>query len=348
MRQLSTKIERLEGQVAEQLIEINRKREIITHLTAEGSMSAEDMIALENQRNELLQTVIGRDAAIAKAKDLLAAAERRADDVAAQLAEAGTRIETLFGERETLRMEIIARDTELDNLRDSVAAVRTTSTVGEVARVGLETEMSELRAGLAIERRKAEESIGRASDMESKHVAALAQLAARDSQIEGVRDDLAEAKAKIDQLSLRLVEAEAAGMSLMAIKEQRAELEVRVSQLEAQNEKLQADLSAASAPVVAKASDTDTEMLRGKLIEIGAAVARLAKPATVPSLVTDLSVVKTDVPITKTELSTVEAVPAVQILPPVKEDAATAQDETATPISLAERIRALQHAGGGL
>lgn len=346
VRQLATKIERLEGQVAEQLIEINRKREIITHLTAEGSMSAEDMIALENHRNELLQTVVARDAAVAKAKDQLAAVERRADNVVAELAEAKSRIEAMVGDRETQRMEIIARDTELDNLRDSVAAVRTTSTVGEVARVGLETEMSELRAGLAIERRKAEEGIGRASDMEARHVAALAQLAARDSEIEGVRDALTDAKARIDQLSLRLVEAEAAGISMLAIKEDKAELEARVSQLEAQNEKLQTDL-ATTASAVAPASEPDTEMLRGKLIEIGAAVARLAKPPSVPSLVTDL-------PELKTELSPVADLPVVRDLsvaneaPAVNEDAAATQDEVAAPISLAERIRALQHAGGGL
>ncbi|MCX5496413.1 hypothetical protein OSH11_17030 [Kaistia dalseonensis] len=321
VRQMAVKIERLEEQVAEQLIEINRKREIITHLTAEGSMSAEDMIALEKQRDELLQTVVARDAAVAKAKDQFAQAERRVAEIEAKLTEAGETIEKMVAERETQRLEIVARDTELDNLRDAVAAVKTTSTVGAVARAGLETEMSEIRAGLAMERRKAEESIDRAADIEAKHVAALAQLAARDSEIEGVRDELQTARNRIDELSLRLVEAEATGMSILAIKEDKAEMEARLSQLEARNERLEAEAAERKA-AEATLSDAETALLRGKLIEIGAAVARLASPPSLPRLVTDASTSK-----------------GSDDEPPAGE---------ATTVSLAERIRALQHAGSGL
>jgi chromosome segregation ATPase len=309
VRRLDSQIQKLEAQRADHLIEINRKREIITHLTAEGSMSAEDMIALEQQRNQLLQTVTARDAALAKIEATLAVAQGRQAGIESELAEAKSRAEAMVAERETQRMEIIARDTELDNLRDSVAAVKTTSTVGEVAMAGLETGLSEMRASLAIERRKAEESAEAAAAIEVRRIEAMAELV-------GVREELSSARNKIDELSLRLVEAEAAGMGALAIQEDKAEMEAQLSHLETVNQKLEAELAATREAGRTAAGDADRDMLRGKLLEIGTAVAKLAASGSGPSLV--------------------PALPGPDR--PAAESGA---------INLAERIRALQHAETG-
>ena len=47
---LNHTIERLKAQVTEQFIDIDRKREVITHLTAQGSLSADDIVAHETRR----------------------------------------------------------------------------------------------------------------------------------------------------------------------------------------------------------------------------------------------------------------------------------------------------------
>lgn len=333
-RRLDVTIEKLENQVTEQLIDINRKREIISHLTAEGSMSAEDMIALEQERDRLRNEVAAQKDAIAEAAKAAGAQEKRMAALQQTLDEAQGKLDAIVSERETQRMEIVARDTELDNLRDSVAAVKTTTTVEEVARAGLETELSQLRTSLALEKRKLADTEALVAEAEARRVGTLAEIAARDAEIAGVRDDLAEARTKIEGLSLRLVEAEAAGMTLLAVEESKAELEARLAHMETVNARLETDLAELRA-ASAKASEEETALLRSKLIDIGAAVARLAAKGEASNLV---AIVPDEAAKPKPAQATDE--------PGANED--QAGDEPSAPISLAERIRALQHAGGGL
>lgn len=333
-RRLDVTIEKLENQVTEQLIDINRKREIISHLTAEGSLSAEDMIALEQERDRLRDEVAARKGEIAEAAKAAAAQERRLASLQEALDQTKGQLDAIVSERETQRMEIVARDTELDNLRDSVAAVKTTTTVEEVARAGLETELSQLRTSLTLEKRRVTDTEAQVAEAEARRVGALAEIAARDAEIAGVRDDLAEAKAKIESLSLRLVEAEAAGMTLLAVEESKSELEGRLAHMGTVNARLESDLAALRA-ASAKTSEEETALLRSKLIDIGAAVARLAAKGDSPNIV---ALVPDEAPKAK------PAEPAVE--PAANAD--DAADEPSAPISLAERIRALQHAGGGL
>jgi len=333
-RRLDVTIEKLENQVTEQLIDINRKREIISHLTAEGSMSAEDMIALEQERDRLRNEVAAQKDAIAEAAKAAGAQEKRMAALQQTLDEAQGKLDAIVSERETQRMEIVARDTELDNLRDSVAAVKTTTTVEEVARAGLETELSQLRTSLALEKRKLADTEALVAEAEARRVGTLAEIAARDAEIAGVRDDLAEARTKIEGLSLRLVEAEAAGMTLLAVEESKAELEARLAHMGTVNARLETDLAELRA-ASAKASEEETALLRSKLIDIGAAVARLAAKGEASNLVA----------IVPDEAAKPRPAQAADE-PGANED--QAGDEPSAPISLAERIRALQHAGGGL
>ncbi|MCX5516271.1 hypothetical protein C3941_17345 [Kaistia algarum] len=323
-RRLDSTIERLESQVTEQLIDINRKREIISHLTAEGSMSAEDMIALEKQRDDLLIQVAAQQRESGEAAKLRSSLEARIVEVEASLGEAKAAFDKLVSERETQRLEIVARDTELDNLRDSVAAVKTTSTVEEVARAGIDTEMSELRTSLTIERRKLAEADALVVATEAKHLAAFAEISARDEELARVRGETQAAKTRIEELSFRLVEAETAGMNLIAIEESKAELEARLSHLETVNRRLEAELAQAKTEA-ANANEDETTLLRAKLIDIGAAVARLSARTEGPTLV-----------------------PAIAEEPakPKLDDESGQGESTPAAISLAERIRALQHASG--
>ncbi|MFI5412071.1 hypothetical protein [Kaistia sp. UC242_56] len=307
-RTLNQTIERLKTQVTEQLIDINRKREVITHLTAQGTLSADDIVALEERRAALEVRVAEADLAVAAAATDRAEGEKRLQQMRLKLESAEESLEKITAEREEQRLEIIARDTELDNLRDALAAVKMSSTVDEVASAGFESELSTLRANLAIERRRVEAQSEREVESESTMRAAIAQLKQRET-------DLADAHAKIQDLSVRLVDAEAAEMSGMALRDQKMELEARILSLESRNAALLADLEGWKQRS-GTASAEESAVLREKLIEFGAAVARLASERNEgPGLVT--------------------------LLPPPPE-------ETPAPApGLAERIRALQHAGTG-
>lgn len=311
-RSLDQTIERLKAQVTEQVIDINRKREVITQLTAQGSLSAEDIVALETRRAELEARIGEAELTAATAATDRANSEKRLEIIREKLAAADEALQEITAEREEQRLEIIARDTELDNLRDALAAVKMTSTVDEVASAGVESELSTLRANLAIARRRGEEQSERETESEATLRGAIAELKQRET-------DLAEAHSRVQDLSLRLVEAETAEMGALALKDQKLELEQRIASLEAQNAKLEADIETLKQRT-GTVNPADTALLRGKLIEFGAAVARLANERSEgPSLVTMLP-------------------------PPPPEEAAT----TAPAPGLAERIRALQHAGTSL
>lgn len=307
VRTLNQTIERLKAQVTEQFIDINRKREVITHLTAQGSLSADDIVALETRRAELETRVAEADLALAAATAERATTERTLALTRETLAAAEEAVRQSASEREAQRLEIIARDTELDNLRDALAAMKMTSTVSTVESAGFESEMASLKANLAIQRRMAEEQSGRQSESEAAISAAVAELKKREA-------DLAEAHGRIEDLSVRLVEAEAAEMGAIAGKEERIALAGRITALETLNARLEAEIETLKQRT-GTANAEETELLRGKLIEFGAAVARLAaERGDGPSLVTELP-------------------------PPPPEEAPPAG-------GLAERIRALQHAGG--
>lgn len=307
IRSLNQTVERLKEQVTEQFIDINRKREVITHLTAQGSLSADDIVALETRRAELEVRMAEADRTVATATADRAETVQSLAAIRSNLAAAENAIRELSAEREAQRLEIIARDTEIDNLRDALAAVKMTSTVSAVESAGLESEMSELKANLAIQRRMTEEQSGRQSEREAAISATIAELKKRES-------DLNDAHARIEDLSLRLVEAETAEMGAIAMKDEKADLTRQMAALEKMNAQLEGDIAQLKQRA-GTASLEETALLRGKLIEFGAAVARMAaERGDGPSLVTELP-------------------------PPPEGPAAT---------GLAERIRALQHATGTL
>ncbi len=303
---LNQTIERLKAQVTEQFIDINRKREVITHLTAQGSLSADDIVALETRRAALEARVAESDLALAATTAERATTERALTMTRENLAAAEAAVQQSNAEREAQRLEIIARDTELDNLRDALAAMKMSSTVSTVESAGFESEMAALKANLAIQRRMSEEQSGRQGESEAAISAAVAELKKREA-------DLEVAHGRIEDLSVRLVEAEAAEMGAIAVKEERGALASRITALEELNARLEAEVATLKQRT-GTASAEETELLRGKLIEFGAAVARLAaERGDGPSLVTEL--------------------------PPPPEEPAPAG-------GLAERIRALQHASG--
>jgi chromosome segregation ATPase len=304
---LNQTIGRLKAQVTEQFIDINRKREVITHLTAQGSLSADDIVALETRRAELEARMAEADLALATTAAERATSEQSLATIRSNLAAAEDAIRDLASEREAQRLEIIARDTELDNLRDTLAAMKLTSTFSEVASADFESEMSALKANLAIQRRMSEEQSGRESETEATIRAAVAELKKREA-------DLNDAHARIEDLSVRLVEAETAEMGAIAIREEKADLARQIAALQTMNARLEADIVALK-QTQGGATAEETALLRGKLIEFGAAVARMAaERGNGPSLVTEL--------------------------PPPPEEPA--------PTGLADRIRALQHASGSL
>ncbi|MBZ9936590.1 hypothetical protein LB518_09810 [Mesorhizobium sp. BR1-1-16] len=317
LRQLESTVERLETRVAAREVELGQKREIITHLTSESSVSAQGLGVLETERDQLLTTLATRDRQLAEADDAHKAAEKRILDIEGRLDAARQQIEAVIAEREAQKLELVARETELGNLRDRIAVA--TGLAGDAGAVA--SEMAELRTALASERVRREAAMEEVRAAEAGRRAVDVEAKAGAVALSAVHEQLAEATSRIEALSTRLVEAEANSMSLAVLRDENTAMQARFAALEAANLRIEAS------------SDTpegETAALRRKLLEIGDAVARLAAPALPASNAAMAALPERS--------SIVSMLPAPAGLPSSDERSARAMG----PIGLAERIRALQ------
>jgi len=317
LRQLESTVERLEGRVAAREVELGQKREIITHLTSESSVSAQGLGVLETERDQLLTTLATRDRQLAEADEAHKAAEKRILDIEGRLDAARQQIEAVIAEREAQKLELVARGTELGNLRDRIAV--TTGLAGDAGAVA--SEMAELRTALASERVRREAAMEEVRAAEAERRAADVEAKAGAVALSAVREQLAEATSRIEALSTRLVEAEANSMSLAALRNENTAMQARFAALEAANLRIEAS---------SDTPEAETAALRRKLLEIGDAVARLAAP-TLPASNAAMAALP--------ERSSIVSMLPSPVGPPASDERPA---RAMGPIGLAERIRALQ------
>ncbi|SHG76760.1 hypothetical protein SAMN02745157_4788 [Kaistia soli DSM 19436] len=318
LRKLETTVERLETKLAAREVELGQKREIVTHLTSESSVSAQGLGVLETERDQLLTTLATRDRQLAEADEARKSAEKRIVEIEGRLDAARQQIEAVIAEREAQKLEFVARDTELGNLRGQIAAATRSAgddVVSEMAELRTALASEQVRREAAIEQVRAAEAGRRAMDVETK-AGAVAQSA--------LREQLAEATGRIEALSARLVEAEATSMGVAVLRDEKTALQARVAALEATHLRIEAS---------SEPSASDTAAMRRKLLEIGEAVARLAAPAALPA---------PSLPASEPIPALMEMSSIVSMLPAPAGVPGERSTGTIAPISLAERIRALQ------
>ncbi len=325
-RQFEQTIETLGERIAAREIELGQKQQIITHLTSESSLAAEGLGLVERQRALLQTSLATRDLQLAEADEGRKSAEKRLLELEGRLDAARQQLEIVVAEREAEREALALRDAEVALLRNQVATAA--KTAGQSGSLVL--EMAELRTALASEQMRSEAAQGAVRAAEAGRRAADVELQAGAVALSALREQLTEARSRIDTLSARLVEAEAGGMGAAALREENTALEAQIAALEAANMRL---TSAGSAMDAADGSAA----LRQKLIEIGEAVARLSAPSgpTIAALPapSDAGAVA----IEGGSIVPLLPAPATQDIPAERPAAAPA-----VPMGLAERIRALQ------
>lgn len=314
-RRLETTIEKLETRVAGREVELGEKRALIAHLAAEQSLASDGMGRLEKERGELLTTLAERERRLGEADEAGRTAEKRMQDMEARLDAARRQLEAVVAEREAQKLEVVARETELANLRDQIrAAGRQASEAGAAG-----AALAELRATLAGEQMRREAALGEIAAGAAARRALDAELKTANAAADALRAELAAAKDTIATLEARLAGAPAPALPTPAVApvgDDRSALLARIAALEA---------AARAAPRDGALPTPDNGPLRQSLLDIGAAVAKLARE---------------DAP---------RAIEAPALRP-----AETAQDTAPTPVievvpvkgeapmGLAARIRALQ------
>ncbi|MGV8839634.1 MAG: hypothetical protein ACWA6X_04955 [Bauldia sp.] len=209
-RRLELSVERLREKAGEHLAEINDKRGLVKRLAEEQARRVEAVERLEEREVELGKLLQRREERL---KDSSAELET----VRTSLAERSRALEQLehamkrsneTAEEKTI--ELVARGTEIDNLKDQLTSARARQTALHIERTRLETAVAEAHAAQTVDTRKIESLERRIARMESERGEAVAEVEARDREIERLGAELAARGTAVDALEHRLVETEAA------------------------------------------------------------------------------------------------------------------------------------------
>jgi len=153
-------------------------------------------------------------------------------DMEARLDAARRQLEAVVAEREAQKLEVVARETELANLRDQIrAAGRQASEAGAAG-----AALAELRATLAGEQMRREAALGEIAAGAAARRALDVELKSANAAADALRAELAAAKDKIASLEARLAAAPTPALPAppaAATDDDRQALLARISALEA-------------------------------------------------------------------------------------------------------------------
>jgi len=303
-RRLETTIERLRQKAGQQLVDITQKRDLIGRLADEQARRVETLQQLEERESELHNLLRRRE-------DRIAESQAEMDTLRRNLAERGRSLEQL---EETLRrssatteeqtVELVAKGTEIENLRDHLAASKSRQAAAQIDRTKLESELAEARAAQTVAAQKSETLTRRLSASEAEHNARLGDISTRDREIERLKSEVRDRAATLVALEQRLTDIEGANaeasarISQMTIDldtlsrvEPSDELKMLTASLESERDGLASEL-AAQQEIIAKLATENAElqriagdeweaeriqnaMLRERLNDIAGEVARL-------------------------------------------------------------------------
>ncbi len=356
-RRLEISIEELREKASTQIIEVNRKRDDIARLAEEQGEKIRTIEELQTKSGEMRVQLRTREEQLDKTNQALMSARESLEEKALQLEQMRQRFEHAQTDSDSKKIELVAKQTELENLSDKLKLMD----IGVVANstdqtsAQIKTELAKTSALLAAEIRKS-------ADLKSKLESTTQQLNSDENKLERRERELArlressgneeatnseltsqlvnqqshnvELEAKLAQANLQMeallhdASNENVEKAMAALKTEKENISDQLSQIIAERDKLQEELSL----VHSKTSDEwdaerrENSILRERINDLAAQVTSMTA-----ALEGD------DSPIHEI-LSRQEN----NSLPRAKD----ASKNTDQPVTLAERIRALQDAAG--
>lgn len=219
-RRLEISVEKLREKAAEQLIDINRKRGVLTELNDETQQKSENLNQLEVQGGELRALLQQREEKLDFTGRRLRAAETMLEERAVEIDLLEQRFRATSNESDGRRIELAARDTQLQNLTDKVTSLNKVRSETGKASGQLKNENKALKRDCKNEKRRADELEKRISKIQ-------ATLADRDEKLERRERELAKSRerGKSSNTSASAIEAD-----LIRVKAEKVELEAHLAQ----------------------------------------------------------------------------------------------------------------------
>lgn len=311
-RRLEISLKAAQEKVSEQAVEISRGQEALRALAAERADKSRTVSALEAEGGDL--------------KAELGKSEQQVQALSAQLAESEHLIEQRSEEIERIarmydeasfsssnrQIELVARESEMGKLSDDASVLRNQAKDTERRLQEVEADNSAVRDALKAEKK-------RAAELDQKVETMIATLSDRNDKLERRERELARLRQNLDAQSGAQVSAiEKARAGLFA---ERDRLEGRLTALMRENKKLKAEIatSGRSGPTSVAEGHVEDAVLREQMQALAAEVVTLTAKLEGP-----------DSPI------------VAALAAPGSHN--QAGDAGGAPISLADRVRALQKA----
>ncbi|MCC6947709.1 MAG: hypothetical protein IT539_08075 [Bradyrhizobiaceae bacterium] len=363
-RRLETSVEQLKLKTTEQLAEIGRKSETIRLLKAEVEEKAAAITALEAQERTLRDRLRSTEEELSVKAKALHEAEAELSSKTNQIAQLNHSLGDKTLEAESSRVEIIALETQCTALKSCISELEGEVSATEVRLAEERSNAETLTRTLTGEREKIESLNGRIAELEgllaagraeaeelSRTVMNLEEGARRQAGLAAQREkdllaviagheeslaiaakNLEESKAENVSMNRQIDEASRSYTATIEhLKAEKAQLEGALAQLRDDREQLQHEVAALKheAEVAWNNERIDSALLRERINDVAAEVARLAA-----------NLEGSDSPI---ERILSEAPPsAPRENGPTRVAGTLEAPAGERPLSLAERIRALQ------
>lgn len=209
-RRLELSVERLREKASEHLAEIGEKRELIRRLAEEQAKRVAALDQLEEREAELDKLLKRREERLAEASAELDATRNNLAERGRALEQLEQTLKRLSAASEQKTVELVAKGTEIDNLRDQLVAARSKQTALEIERARATAALSEAHSARAMDAQRMESLERQFARLEGLRQQHAIELSERDAEIRRLAEELAARAAAQDEVEGRLAETEAA------------------------------------------------------------------------------------------------------------------------------------------
>ncbi|MEM8750576.1 MAG: hypothetical protein AAGF28_09750 [Pseudomonadota bacterium] len=203
-RRLEVSVEELKERAAEQLIEINRRRDEVLLLEKQQSDKESRIAELEGQSAELRSELQEREEKLAAANTSLIATETRLEEKALSLEEMSAKYRKIADDFDGQKIEIVARETRLENVNDDVREARKAVSERESELATLKGEYKTLERNLKAEKDKSEQLERKLDRLQTKLSDMEARVERRDADIARLRSSGGETGERVSELQNQL------------------------------------------------------------------------------------------------------------------------------------------------
>lgn len=144
-RRLELSIEELQEKAAQQLIEINKKRDELTKLSAESQEKVHAVQGLETQSSEIRARLNEREDALAKTTKELNATREKLEASALELETMRRTVSETKADADSKRIELVAKQTNLDNFSAEKSELQSQITALSSEKTSLASELASAR-----------------------------------------------------------------------------------------------------------------------------------------------------------------------------------------------------------